>query len=137
MHCGWVARMRGFASKKQATVDRTRQISALMCLTGLGAFSIPSALVRTMVLEARLYSGWSTRHTSVDGLMLLQADNCNYQIPAKAYEYIRSGKPVLALTPQEGEVHGVADAPLGAPATKPSTVFGFWLIPFLLSGGSV
>jgi len=40
---------------------------------------------------------------SVDGLMLLQADNCNYQIPAKAYEYIRSGKPVLALTPDEGD----------------------------------
>lgn len=40
---------------------------------------------------------------SVDGLMLLQADNCNYQIPAKAYEYIRSGKPVLALTPDDGD----------------------------------
>ncbi|MCC2614870.1 glycosyltransferase [Aestuariibacter halophilus] len=40
---------------------------------------------------------------SVDALLLLQAANCNYQIPAKAYEYIRSGKPVLALTPEEGD----------------------------------
>ena len=39
----------------------------------------------------------------VDGLLLLQADNCNYQIPAKAYEYIRAQKPVLALTPAEGD----------------------------------
>jgi len=51
----------------------------------------------------------------VDGLLLLQADNCNYQIPAKAYEYIRAGKPVLALTPVEGDTGqllagaGVAD----------------------------
>ena len=56
---------------------------------------------------------------SVDGLLLLQADNCNYQIPAKAYEYIRAQKPVLALTPGGGDtgllLHdaGVADiAPL-------------------------
>ena len=52
---------------------------------------------------------------AVDGLLLLQADNCNYQIPAKAYEYLRAGKPVLALTPEEGDTGrllaraGVAD----------------------------
>lgn len=39
----------------------------------------------------------------VDALLLLQAESCNYQIPAKAYEYIRVGKPVLALTPREGD----------------------------------
>lgn len=52
---------------------------------------------------------------NVDGLLLLQADNCNYQIPAKAYEYIRAQKPVLALTPAAGDTGqllakaGVAD----------------------------
>lgn len=40
---------------------------------------------------------------SVDGLLLLQADNCDYQIPAKAYEYIRAKKPVLALTSMTGD----------------------------------
>lgn len=39
----------------------------------------------------------------VDGLLLLQAANCNFQIPAKAYEYIRVQKPVLGLTPTEGD----------------------------------
>lgn len=38
-----------------------------------------------------------------DGLLLLQASNCNYQIPAKLYEYIRSGKPILALTDPMGD----------------------------------
>jgi hypothetical protein len=40
---------------------------------------------------------------NVDGLLLLQADNCDYQIPAKAYEYIRAQKPVLALTSTTGD----------------------------------
>lgn len=39
----------------------------------------------------------------VDGLLLLQADNCDYQIPAKAYEYIRAQKPILALTSESGD----------------------------------
>ena len=35
---------------------------------------------------------------TVDGLLVLQASNCNDQIPAKAYEYLRAGRPLLALT---------------------------------------
>jgi hypothetical protein len=32
-----------------------------------------------------------------DGLVVLQAENCNRQIPAKIYEYLRAGRPVLGL----------------------------------------
>jgi hypothetical protein len=39
----------------------------------------------------------------VDGLLLLQASNCDYQIPAKAYEYIRVNKPILGLMPRDGD----------------------------------
>jgi hypothetical protein len=39
----------------------------------------------------------------VDGLLLMQAANCNSQIPAKAYEYLRAGRPVLALTDPAGD----------------------------------
>ena len=39
----------------------------------------------------------------VDGLLLLQAANCNSQIPAKAYEYLRAGRPILALTDPAGD----------------------------------
>lgn len=40
---------------------------------------------------------------SADALLLLQAANCNHQIPAKAYEYLRMGLPILALTSAEGD----------------------------------
>lgn len=38
-----------------------------------------------------------------DGLIILQASNCNHQIPAKVYEYFRAGKPILALTDPLGD----------------------------------
>jgi glycosyltransferase involved in cell wall biosynthesis len=40
---------------------------------------------------------------SVDALLLMQAANCNAQIPAKLYEYVRAGRPVLALTDPVGD----------------------------------
>src|SRR5690606_219295 len=38
-----------------------------------------------------------------DGLLVLQADNCNEQIPAKLYEYLRAGRPILGLATPEGD----------------------------------
>jgi hypothetical protein len=38
-----------------------------------------------------------------DGLLLLQAANCNQQIPAKLYEYLRAQRPILALTDARGD----------------------------------
>ena len=38
-----------------------------------------------------------------DCLLLLQAACCDHQIPAKAYEYLRLNKPILALTTQTGD----------------------------------
>jgi glycosyltransferase involved in cell wall biosynthesis len=40
---------------------------------------------------------------SADGLLVLQAANCNAQIPAKLYEYMRAGRPLLVLTDPEGD----------------------------------
>lgn len=40
---------------------------------------------------------------SADGLLVLQATNCNHQIPAKLYEYLRAGRPILALTDAAGD----------------------------------
>jgi hypothetical protein len=37
-----------------------------------------------------------------DGLLILQASNCNNQIPAKLYEYLRARRPILALTDPAG-----------------------------------
>jgi hypothetical protein len=44
---------------------------------------------------------------SVDGLIVLQASNCNFQIPAKLYEYIRTGKPIIGLTDKNGDTASI------------------------------
>ena len=38
-------------------------------------------------------------------LLVLQAENCNDQIPAKIYEYLRSGRPIACLAHPDGETH--------------------------------
>ena len=44
-----------------------------------------------------------TEMLTADGLLLFQASSCNHQTPAKLYEYLRSGKPILALTDSAGD----------------------------------
>lgn len=38
-----------------------------------------------------------------DALIIMQASNCNAQIPAKLYEYMRAGRPVLCLADPAGD----------------------------------
>jgi hypothetical protein len=55
---------------------------------------------------------------SADALLVLQAANCNRQIPAKVYEYLRAGRPVMSLTDERGDTAGVlmrAGLPTHAP----------------------
>jgi glycosyltransferase involved in cell wall biosynthesis len=40
---------------------------------------------------------------AADGLLVLQAKNCNEQVPAKLYEYLRAARPILALTDPAGD----------------------------------
>jgi glycosyltransferase involved in cell wall biosynthesis len=42
-----------------------------------------------------------------DALLVLQASNCNAQIPAKLYEYVRAQRPVLGLTDPVGDTAGL------------------------------
>jgi glycosyltransferase involved in cell wall biosynthesis len=44
---------------------------------------------------------------SVGALLVLQAQNCNEQIPAKAYEYLRAGRPIVGLTDAAGDTAGL------------------------------
>lgn len=44
---------------------------------------------------------------SVDALLVMQASNCNAQIPAKIYEYLRAGRPIIGLTDPQGDTAGV------------------------------
>jgi hypothetical protein len=38
-----------------------------------------------------------------DALLVLQGANCNEQIPAKLYEYLRAGRPILGLADPRGD----------------------------------
>lgn len=42
-----------------------------------------------------------------DGLLVMQDRGCNDQVPAKIYEYLRAGRPILALTDPAGDTAGV------------------------------
>jgi glycosyltransferase involved in cell wall biosynthesis len=46
-------------------------------------------------------------YVNCDAFLLMQAKNCDHQIPAKAYEYLRLGKPILALTTESGDTGGL------------------------------
>lgn len=43
----------------------------------------------------------------MDGLLLFQAASCNHQIPAKVYEYFRTGRPVLSLADGAGDTAAI------------------------------
>ena len=45
-----------------------------------------------------------------DALLVLQASNCNEQIPAKMYEYLRAHKPIVCLSDPLGDTVGVLRA---------------------------
>lgn len=47
---------------------------------------------------------------TVGALLVMQASSCNAQIPAKMYEYLRAGKPILALTDPAGDTARVMRA---------------------------
>ena len=51
---------------------------------------------------------------AADALLLLQGAACNHQIPAKAYEYLRLRRPILALTPAESDTAALLDECGGA-----------------------
>jgi hypothetical protein len=44
-----------------------------------------------------------TEMIKANGLLLFQASNCNHQIPAKVYEYLRAKRPIFALTDPNGD----------------------------------
>lgn len=50
-----------------------------------------------------------------DALLLMQASNCNQQIPAKFYEYLRAKRPIVGLTDPVGDT-GQAIAGVGIDA---------------------
>lgn len=73
------------------------------------------------VLPAMAYRTALEEMQRADALLVMQAANCNAQVPAKVYEYLRAGPPVICLADPHGDTAevlrraGVLDqAPLDA-----------------------
>ena len=45
-----------------------------------------------------------------DALLIMQASNCNAQVPAKVYEYLRADRPILCLADPAGDTAGLVRA---------------------------
>ena len=68
-----------------------------------------------------------------DGLLVMQASNCNEQVPAKVYEYLRARRPIIALTDAAGDTWNVLQrAGIGPMAAldDPTAIVGL-LVDFL------
>jgi glycosyltransferase involved in cell wall biosynthesis len=66
------------------------------------------------ILPALSYRDALQDSAAADALLLLQGAACNHQIPAKAYEYLRLRRPILALTPAESDTAALLDECGGA-----------------------
>lgn len=66
------------------------------------------------ILPALPYREALEDSAAADALLLLQGAACNHQIPAKAYEYLRLRRPILALTPAESDTAALLDECGGA-----------------------
>lgn len=82
----------------------------LLVLRATGHDDYLHALIRQHAIGAIVklapalpYNAALSEMLAADGLLLLQASNCNEQIPAKLYEYLRAGRPILALTDPVGD----------------------------------
>lgn len=59
------------------------------------------------VLPAVGYATALAEMLRADGLLLMQARNCNEQIPAKVYEYLRAKRPIVCLSDPGGDTWDV------------------------------
>ena len=71
---------------------------------------------------------------AADALLILQDAGCNDQIPAKLYEYLRAGRPILGLTDPRGDTaHALRQAGLNAIAALEDAAAITALLPNFLA----
>lgn len=110
-----------------------------LCLRASGSEDVYAAHLRRLGLDDVIhllppvpYREILTECVESDALLVLQGPSCNHQIPAKTYEYLRAGRPILALTPDAGdtaallrEVGGATIADIGDEDALYRTIPGF------------
>jgi glycosyltransferase involved in cell wall biosynthesis len=62
------------------------------------------------ILPALPYQEALQEMLRADALLLMQSNTCNDQVPAKLYEYLRAGRPVLCLADAAGDTAGACRA---------------------------
>jgi len=70
-------------------------------LLRLGAETATGDLIE--ILPSIPYGEALAEMMRADGLVIMQGANCNEQIPAKLYEYLRARRPILGLADPEGD----------------------------------
>jgi glycosyltransferase involved in cell wall biosynthesis len=96
-----------------AELRRTGRISpssVKIILRASGYDDVYRPLLRQLGIEdivslepALPYSRALAEMLDADGLLIFQASNSNWQIPAKLYECLRAGRPIFALTDPGGD----------------------------------
>ncbi|HZF16064.1 MAG TPA: glycosyltransferase [Steroidobacteraceae bacterium] len=86
------------AGRLQVVLRATGHDAEIAQLLGIAAIEDLVKIAPPIAYEAAL-----AEMLAADALLLLQAANCNHQIPAKLYEYLRCGRPILALTDPAGD----------------------------------
>jgi len=77
-------------------------------------------LERSVQLYGPLTKAETFRRLTASNLLLLLAEQWALQVPAKAYEYLRAGRPVLALAPTDGAVTDLFRTTGGACVVDPA-----------------
>jgi glycosyltransferase involved in cell wall biosynthesis len=100
--------LRALANLKQRGLIQAEHVKIILRATGhdnLHAQSIAALDLQDLIELAPgiAYEDALAEMLSVDGLLIFQAANCNHQIPAKLYEYLRARKPILGLTDPQGD----------------------------------
>jgi len=77
-------------------------------------------LVRCLRMDGPLSKTETLRRIAQSNLLLLLAEGWTLRVPAKAYEYLRAGRPILALAPREGAVADLFRRTGGASVVDPT-----------------
>jgi glycosyltransferase involved in cell wall biosynthesis len=98
---------KGLALAFERGLDRSR-LKVDLIAPGIGPLLVPEIerlglgdVVK--ILDAIPYRAALETMAASGALLLFQGPSCDRQIPAKLYEYLRIGRPILALTTREGE----------------------------------
>ncbi|TAN03015.1 MAG: hypothetical protein EPN36_14810 [Rhodanobacteraceae bacterium] len=107
------------AALKQQQVLSAHDVKVVLRASGLEetyATAIERLRIDDIVSLAPLIDQQAALHeqAQADGLLLLQGQRFNQQIPAKVYEYLRIGRPILALVDATGDTAALLRSSGGA-----------------------